>query len=58
LFQRGQADGVIRDDVPAAWLAESLIGLAETVVLSRHPLGLEDSVAAIASLFMDGARAH
>ena len=27
LFERGQADGDVREDIPSAWLTESLVGL-------------------------------
>ena len=55
LFERGQAAGEIRDDIPSAWLAESLIGLIVSVLHSSARLGREDTVAAITSLFLDGA---
>ncbi len=55
LFERGQAVGEIRDDIPSAWLAESLIGLVVSVLHSSATLGREDTIAAITSLFLDGA---
>ena len=56
IFERGQRAGDIRDDIPSTWLTESLIALVSTVVGSRPALGREDTVAAIVSLFMEGAR--
>jgi AcrR family transcriptional regulator len=57
LFARGQREGELRQDVPAAWLAEALFGLVVNVVGSGPRLGTEDTIAAIASVFLDGARA-
>jgi TetR/AcrR family transcriptional regulator, mexCD-oprJ operon repressor len=57
LLARGQREGAIRDDVPAAWLAEALFGLVVNVVGSGPRLGAEDTIAAISSTFLDGARA-
>lgn len=57
VFDRGQAEGSIRDDVPAAWLAESLVALVVTVLLARPMLGAEDAIAAVTRLFLDGAAA-
>ena len=56
LFERGQASGDIRDDLPVAWLTESLFGLTLSVLTSMPSQGREDTVAAITSLFLDGAR--
>jgi TetR/AcrR family transcriptional repressor of mexCD-oprJ operon len=56
LIERGQADGEIRDDVHASWLLESLFALIVSVLPSAPALGPEDTVQAIASLFLDGAR--
>ena len=55
LLERGQADGTIRDDVPSAWLADSLVGLVTSALASRRSVGTEDTIAAITSLFIDGA---
>ena len=57
LLARGQRAGEIRDDVPAAWLAEGLFGIVVNVIGSAPRLGAEDTIAAIASVFLDGARA-
>ena len=57
LFERGQATGAIRDDVPTSWLAESLVGLVVSVLAASPVLGREDTIAAITSIFLDGARA-
>jgi TetR/AcrR family transcriptional repressor of mexCD-oprJ operon len=56
LVERGQADGAIRDDLPSAWLTESLVGIAVSVLSSPPSRGREDTVAAIASLFVHGAQ--
>ena len=58
LFERGQAAGDIRRDIPPARLAESLIGLIVGVVASSPPLGKDDLTATITRLFLDGARAR
>jgi TetR/AcrR family transcriptional repressor of mexCD-oprJ operon len=56
LLESGCSSGAIREDIPAAWLAESLIGFAASVL--RHgSLGPDDTVAAITRVFLDGARA-
>jgi TetR/AcrR family transcriptional regulator, mexCD-oprJ operon repressor len=56
LIERGQAEGELRDDVPAGWLLESLLALVVSVLPSAPSLGTEDAVQAIAGLFLDGAR--
>ena len=58
LIERGQKTGEIRDDIPSTWLADSLLGTVASVLSSSPTLGREDTVAAIASLFADGARAE
>jgi TetR/AcrR family transcriptional regulator, mexCD-oprJ operon repressor len=58
LFERGQASGDIRQDIASARLTESLIGLIIGVLTSSPPLGREDMIATITSLFLDGARAR
>jgi TetR/AcrR family transcriptional regulator, mexCD-oprJ operon repressor len=55
LIGRGQAEGQIRDDVPASWLIESLLSLVVSVLPSAPSLGPEDTVHAITSLFLHGA---
>jgi TetR/AcrR family transcriptional regulator, mexCD-oprJ operon repressor len=56
LFARGQELGEIRRDVPAVWLAEALFGLVVNVLGAGPALGIEDTIAAISSVFLDGAR--
>jgi TetR/AcrR family transcriptional regulator, mexCD-oprJ operon repressor len=56
LLERGQTAGVIRDDIPSSWLTESLFALVVGVVAARPSLGREDTIAAITSVFLDGAR--
>ena len=56
LIARGQESGEIRSDVPAAWLTEALFGLVVNVLGSAPALGADDTIAAISSVFLDGAR--
>ena len=56
VFQRGQASGEIRDDVPLPRLIEALLGLIVSVQASTPARGREDTVADITGLFLDGAR--
>jgi TetR/AcrR family transcriptional regulator, mexCD-oprJ operon repressor len=56
LVERGQSSGEIRADVPSAWLAAALIGVVVNVVSSPLQHGREDTVAAITSVYIDGAR--
>jgi TetR/AcrR family transcriptional regulator, mexCD-oprJ operon repressor len=56
LFERGRESGDIRDDLPIPWLTEDLLGLVLSVLTSMPSQGREDTVAAITSLFLDGAR--
>ena len=58
LFERGQAAGDIRQDVPSARLTESLTGLIVGVLTSAQPLGKEDTVATVTGLLLDGARSR
>jgi AcrR family transcriptional regulator len=57
LVERGRSLGEIRDDVPAAWLVEVLIGVIVSVLGAATSAGVEDKVDAITSVFLDGARA-
>jgi TetR/AcrR family transcriptional repressor of mexCD-oprJ operon len=56
LLANGQRAGEIRDDVPARWLAETLLTMAVGVVSIPPASGTDDSVAAVSSVFLDGAR--
>jgi TetR/AcrR family transcriptional regulator, mexCD-oprJ operon repressor len=56
LIERAQSLGEVRDDLPASWLMESLIGIVVSGLQTRPSLGGEDTVAGITSLFLDGAR--
>ena len=56
LIERAQSSGEVRDDLPAAWLMESLIGIIVSGMQSRPSLGVDDTVTGITSLFLDGAR--
>jgi TetR/AcrR family transcriptional regulator, mexCD-oprJ operon repressor len=55
LLERGQEGAVIRSDVPSSALTQALVGLTVTVARSAT-LGKEDRIAAIGSLFLEGAR--
>jgi TetR/AcrR family transcriptional regulator, mexCD-oprJ operon repressor len=56
LIERAQSLKEVRDDLPASWLMESLIGIVVSGLQTRPSLGVEDTVAGITSLFLDGAR--
>jgi TetR/AcrR family transcriptional regulator, mexCD-oprJ operon repressor len=56
LFERASASGEIRGDVPSSWLTESLVALVVGALSTPPTLGREDTVAAITSMFLDGAR--
>ena len=56
LIERAQSSGEIRDDLPASWLMESLIGIVVSGLQTQPALGVEDTVAGITSLFLNGAR--
>jgi TetR/AcrR family transcriptional repressor of mexCD-oprJ operon len=54
LLETGRSTGRIRQDIPTAWLAESLFGLVASV-RRQGSLGRDDTVAAIAAVFLEGA---
>jgi TetR/AcrR family transcriptional regulator, mexCD-oprJ operon repressor len=56
LIERAQSLGEMRQDLPASWLMESLIGIVVSGLQTRPALGVEDTVAGITSLFLNGAR--
>ena len=56
LVERAQSQGEVRDDLPASWLMESLIGIIVSGLQTQPSLGAEDTVAGITSLFLNGAR--
>jgi TetR/AcrR family transcriptional repressor of mexCD-oprJ operon len=56
LIERAQSLGEVRSDLPASWLMESLIGIVVSGLQTRPSLGVDDTVAGITSLFLDGAR--
>ncbi len=58
LVERAQSVGEIRGDIPSVWLAESLVDLVVGVLSSTPLLGKEDTIATIASMFLDGVRAR
>lgn len=56
MIERAQTLGEVRDDLPAAWLMESLLGIVVSVLQVQPSLGVEDTVVGVTSLFLDGAR--
>ncbi len=58
LIQRAQSTGDMRADIPSSWLTEALVSLVVSVLSSTPSLGKEDTIAAIASMFLDGARSR
>ena len=48
------AAGRIRQDIPTAWLAQSLVGIA-AAAHRQGMLGRDDTVATITSAFLEGA---
>lgn len=58
LFERAQASGDIRADVPSSWLTESLVALVVGALSAKPALGRDDAIAAITSMFLDGARSR
>ena len=57
LFEEGQARGALRSDVPAGWLTDAFVSFVVSAAAAAPRLGRHDGVAAIAALFLDGARA-
>jgi AcrR family transcriptional regulator len=55
LVERGREEGDLRDDLPAQWLTETLLGTVLSVLSALPRRGREDTVAAITSLVLDGA---
>jgi TetR/AcrR family transcriptional regulator, mexCD-oprJ operon repressor len=55
LMERGQETGDLRADIPAEWLADSLVATVLTVMASDVRLPREDSVQRVAALFLEGA---
>jgi TetR/AcrR family transcriptional repressor of mexCD-oprJ operon len=56
ILEQGQSSGEFRGDVQAGWLAEALVGLVVSVLVATPEVGVEDRVAAITGLFLDGVR--
>ena len=56
LIERAQSQGEVRQDLSASWLMESLLGIVVSGLQTQPSLGVEDTVAGITSLFLDGAR--
>jgi TetR/AcrR family transcriptional regulator, mexCD-oprJ operon repressor len=55
VFERGQQNAELRDDIPAGWLADALVGSIVGALRSTPSLGREDTIAGLAALFLDGA---
>lgn len=55
LVDRAREEGALRDDLPSTWLTEALIGLVVSVLSAPSSLGREDTIAAISSMFLEGA---
>jgi TetR/AcrR family transcriptional regulator, mexCD-oprJ operon repressor len=53
LLEEGRSAGRVREDVPAAWLAEALVGVV-AAALRRGALGRDDTVAATTRVFFEG----
>jgi AcrR family transcriptional regulator len=58
LVERAQAEGRLRDDISAPWLAESLLALTVAFVVTCPSVGREDAVGMISGLYLDGAHAR
>jgi len=58
LFEKGQAAGSFRDDIPSEWLTNALVDLVVSVTAASPVMGRDDTVARICALFMDGAKAR
>jgi TetR/AcrR family transcriptional regulator, mexCD-oprJ operon repressor len=56
VLDRGRVAGEIRSDVPAAWLLETLFAITASILRAPPAGGLEDRVAAIISVLLDGVR--
>jgi AcrR family transcriptional regulator len=59
VIDRGVAEGILRDDLPAEVLQKLFGGLLASAVkiVGERRLGLEETAAAITELFLNGARA-
>lgn len=53
-FERAQEAGRVRADIPAPWLAESLLGLVGSAFRASPRMGREDMVATVTSLLLEG----
>lgn len=54
MLERGRAAGRIRADVPVSWLVETLFAVTVGILRAPPGGGLEDRVAAILSIFLEG----
>ena len=58
MIQRGQSDGSLRPDLPADWIADSLVGIVLAILSSPRKQGRENTVDSVVALFLDGAGFH
>jgi AcrR family transcriptional regulator len=56
MLERGRAAGRIRVDVPVSWVLETLFAVTVGILRAPPGGGLEDRVAAIISIFLEGVR--
>jgi TetR/AcrR family transcriptional repressor of mexCD-oprJ operon len=56
VLERGRAAGRIRVDVPISWLLETLFAVTVGILRAPPAGGVEDRVAAIISIFLEGVR--
>jgi hypothetical protein len=56
VLERGRTAGRIRIDVPTSWLLETLFAVTVGILRAPPAGGLEDRVAAIISIFLEGVR--
>jgi TetR/AcrR family transcriptional regulator, mexCD-oprJ operon repressor len=56
VLERGRTAGQIRTDVSTTWLLETLFAVTAAILRAAPTAGLEDRVAAIISIFLEGVR--
>jgi len=55
LFERGRADGTLREDIPVDWLASMFRGIVKGAMEISDEIGLEEAAALATRQFLDGA---
>ena len=58
LIERGQSERQFRGDIPTEWLTTALVEFVVSVAPSARAFGRDATVAALTTLFLDGARAR